>query len=113
VLIETSGVQIGCWRAAEIPAINGHATARAVAGFYHELMAGGVLGTAMLAEAVTPQCTGRDRVFGDQNAWGLGFGLSADGYGFVTGGVAGFDRVDALENALRSCLGLPAVPGDG
>jgi hypothetical protein len=95
-------------------------------------MAGGVLGAAMLAEAVTPQCSGRDRVFGDQNTWGLGFGLSADGYGmgglggsyggtssaggysigFVTGSVAGFDRVDALENALRSCLGLPAVAGE-
>jgi hypothetical protein len=27
--------------------------------------------------------------------------------GFVTGSVGSFGRVDALENTLRSCLGLP------
>jgi hypothetical protein len=84
----------------------------------------------MLAEAVTPQCAGRDLVMGDANAWGLGFGLGDDGYGmgglggsyggtstaggysigFVTGSVGNFDRIDALENALRTCLGLPSVP---
>jgi len=35
----------------------------------------------MLAEAITPQCAGPDRVFGDDTAWGLGFGISDDGYG--------------------------------
>jgi hypothetical protein len=36
---------------------------------------------------------------------------TAGGYsiGFVTGTAGSFDRVDALENALRSCLGLEAV----
>ena len=29
---------------------------------------------------------------------------------FVTGSVGSFDRADALENALRSCLGLPTPP---
>jgi len=118
------------WRAAEIPAINGHGTAAAVAGFYHALAAGGLLSPGMLAEAVTPQCAGPDRVFGDENAWGLGFGISDDGYGmgglggsyggtstaggytvgFVTGSVGSFDRVDALENTLRECLGLAPIP---
>lgn len=32
------------WRAAEIPAINGHGTARAVAGFYQALSAHALLG---------------------------------------------------------------------
>jgi hypothetical protein len=84
----------------------------------------------MLTEAISPQCAGPDRVFGDYKAWGLGFGLSDDGYGmgglggsyggtcttggytigFVTGTVGSFDRVDALENTLRNCLGLPPVP---
>ena len=61
----------------------------------------------------------------------LEFGIGEDGYGmggtggsyggtslaggysigFVTGSVGTFDRVDALENALRSCLGLPDLPG--
>ncbi|HEY7324451.1 MAG TPA: serine hydrolase domain-containing protein [Streptosporangiaceae bacterium] len=130
--LDEAVVNSAAWRAAQIPAINGHGTARAVAGFYHELMAGGLLDAALLAEAVTPQCTGRDRVFGELNAWGLGFGLSDDGYGmgglggsyggtssaggysigFVTGSAGDFDRLEALENALRSCLGLPPVPGD-
>jgi CubicO group peptidase (beta-lactamase class C family) len=118
------------WRAAEIPAVNGHATARAVAGFYQALATGGLLSAGMLAEAVTPQCAGPDLVFGEKNAWGLGFGIDDDSYGmgglggnyggfcpgggysvgFVTGSVGSFDRVDALENALRSCIGLPPLP---
>jgi CubicO group peptidase (beta-lactamase class C family) len=119
------------WRAAEIPAINGHGTARAVAGFYQALSAGRVLSIGMLAEATTPQCTGPDRVLGDDNRWGLGFGIDGDGYGmgglggsyggmstaggytvgFVTGTVGTFDRVEALENTLRDCLGVPPLPG--
>ncbi len=118
------------WRAAEVPAVNGHGTARAVAGFYHALAAGRVLSPEMLAEAVTPQASrGPDRVFGHDNAWGLGFGIDDGGYGmgglggsyggtstaggysigFVTGTAGGHDRVDALEAALRDCLGLPPV----
>jgi CubicO group peptidase (beta-lactamase class C family) len=127
---DADAVNSPAWRAAEIPAINGHGTAGAVAGFYQALAAGRVLSPDLLAEAVTPQCAGRDRVFGEENAWGLGFGVSDDGYGmggiggnyggtsttggysigFVTGSVGTFDRVDALENALRSCLGLPPLP---
>jgi CubicO group peptidase (beta-lactamase class C family) len=118
------------WRAAEIPAINGHGTARAVAGFYHALSAGSLLSPGMLADAITPQCAGPDQVFGHDNVWGLGFGIDNDGYGmgglggnyggtsiaggytlgFVTGSVGNHDRADALENTLRGCLGLPAIP---
>jgi hypothetical protein len=38
---------------------------------------------------------------------------TAGGYtiGFVTGSVGTYDRLDALENRLRDCLGLPPVPG--
>jgi CubicO group peptidase (beta-lactamase class C family) len=120
------------WRAAEVPAVNGHGTARAVAGFYHALATHALLSPGLLAEAVSPQCSGPDRVFGEKNAWGLGFGVSDDGYGmgglggsyggtctdggyavgFVTGSVGSFDRADTLENALRSCLGLPPLPED-
>src|ERR1022692_613513 len=118
------------WRAAEIPAINGHGTARAVADFYQALSAGSLLSPGMLAEAITPHCTGPDRVFGHDNSWGLGFGIDDDGYGmgghggnyggictaggyaigFVTGHVGSFDRLEALGKALRRCLGIPAVP---
>jgi CubicO group peptidase (beta-lactamase class C family) len=118
------------WRAAEIPAVNGHGTARAIAGFYAALLTGGVLSSAVLAEATTAQCSGPDRVMGDDTAWGLGFGIDpADGYGmggtggslgwastaggyayaFVTAAMGTHDRSTAVENALRSCLGLPPI----
>lgn len=127
-----SGVVNGtAWRAAEIPAINGHGTARAVAGFYHALASGSLLSPGMLAEAITPQCAGPDRVFGGDNAWGLGFSVDADGYGmgglggsyggmsttggyaagFVTGSAGSHDRADAVENTLRDCPGVPPLPG--
>ena len=51
------------------------------------MAAGALLSPEMLAEAVTPQCAGPDRVFGDDTAWGLGFGISEDGYGM--GGLGG------------------------
>jgi len=123
-------VNSAAWRAAEIPAINGHGTARAVAGFYHALVAGRLLGAGILAEATTPQSTGLDLVFGQHNAWGLGFGIDDEGYGmgglggsyggastrggytigFVTGSAGSHDPAGALENALRGGLGLPPIP---
>ena len=30
--------------------------------------------------------------------------------GFMTGSVGNHDRADALENTLRNCLDLPAIP---
>lgn len=123
-------VNSAAWRAAEIPAINGHGTARAVAGLYNALASGGLLGAGLLAEATSPQCSGPDRVFGADNAWGLGFGIDDDGYGmgglggsyggastaggytfgYLTGSVGSHDRAVALENTLRDCLGLPPIP---
>jgi CubicO group peptidase (beta-lactamase class C family) len=124
---DASVVNSAKWRAAEIPAINGHGTARAVAGFYQALATGKLLSIGMLADALHPQCTGQDQVMGEDNTWGLGFGLDEDGYGmgglggsyggastaggytvgFVTGTVGDFDRIDALEKTLRECLGIP------
>jgi hypothetical protein len=43
-------------------------------------------------------------------------GASTDGgytIGFVTGAVGSFDRVEALENTLRACLGLPPATEPG
>ena len=119
-------VNSAAWRAAEIPAVNGHGTARGVAGLYAALMRGELLSPALLGEAIAPQCSGPDRVFGFDNAWGLGFAVDDDGYGmgglggsvgwasvaggyayaFVAGSMGDHDRSDAVENALRSCLGL-------
>jgi CubicO group peptidase (beta-lactamase class C family) len=123
---EESVVNGPAWRAAEIPAINGHGTARGVAGLYAALLQGEVLSASLRREAITAQCSGIDRVFGFDNAWGLGFAVDPDGYGmgglggsvgwastaggyayaFVTGSMGSHDRSDTVENALRSCLGL-------
>jgi hypothetical protein len=113
------------WRAAEIPAINGHGTARGIAGFYAALLEGTTLAAALVAEATSVHASGIDRVFGEPNAFGLGFGIDENGFGmgglggsyggasrdgyaiaFVTGSMGTFDRATSIENALRSCLGL-------
>jgi CubicO group peptidase (beta-lactamase class C family) len=116
------------WRAAEVPAVNGHGTARAMAGLYAALLSGTLLSPGLLADATTAQSRGTDRVFGHENAWGLGFAIDGDGYGmgglggsyagaidgyaigFVTGTMGGHDRVDRVENAFRACVGLPPLP---
>jgi CubicO group peptidase (beta-lactamase class C family) len=122
-------VNSAAWRAAEIPAINGHGTARGIAGLYAALLRGDVLSAPLLGEATTAQCSGMDAVFGHENAWGLGFAVDADGYGmgglggsyggastrggyaiaFVTGTMGSHDRGERVENALREHLGIPAI----
>lgn len=117
------------WRAAQVPAVNGHCTARGAAGLYAALLDGALLSPAMLAQATSAHCAGTDLVFGHENAWGLGFGVDADGFGmggaggsyagastargyafgFVTAAMGSHDRVAAVENAFRACLGLPAL----
>jgi hypothetical protein len=117
------------WRAAEVPAVNGHGTARGAAGLYAALLRGELLSPGLLSEAITAQCSGVDAVFGHDNAWGLGFGVDADGFGmggsggsyagastgggyafsFMTGTMGRPDRGAAVENTFRSCLGLPPL----
>lgn len=117
------------WRSAEIPAINGHGTARAVAGLYAALLEGKLLSRALIAEVTAPQCSGLDLVMGGENAWGLGFSVDTDGFGmgglggsigwastrgryafgFVTGSAGSHERGDMLENTLRACIGLPPL----
>ena len=114
------------WRRAEVPAVNGHGTARSVAGLYVALRHDGLLSDATLGEMLTPTGVGFDRVVGTQVSWGLGVGLDQDGWGmggtggsfgwwseaggyalgFVTGHVADHDRGDRVENAVREVLGL-------
>jgi CubicO group peptidase (beta-lactamase class C family) len=114
------------WRAAEIPALNGHGTARGVAGLYAALLREELLSPGLLQEATSAQASGVDRVFGHENAWGLGFGVEPGGFGmgglggsfgwagvedgyafgFVTGHMGGEEPGMLLENAFRSCLGL-------
>ncbi|MEP6665920.1 MAG: serine hydrolase domain-containing protein [Nocardioidaceae bacterium] len=117
------------WRRAEIPAVNGHGTARAVAGFYAALSGGAILPTTLLTAATSVVASGTDQVLGDESAWGLGFAVDEDGYGmggigghlgwwsregeyalgYVTGSLGNYGAVDAVETAFRECLGLPPL----
>ena len=119
------------WRAAEIPAVNGHGTALALARFYAALGAGGTLdGTRLLsaelvAEAVHPQLVALDRVLDRTVAWGLGLQVDLEDGGFGMGGMGGnlgwwgeegyaigyvtrrlgdHERVDAIDSAVRDVL---------
>ena len=73
------------WRAAEIPAANGHGTARAVAKLYAALSLGGdldgvrVMSAGAVKRAATEQCHGPDEVLKLPMRWALGFGLSSEG----------------------------------
>jgi CubicO group peptidase (beta-lactamase class C family) len=117
------------WRAAQVPAVNGHCTARGAAALYAALLTGQVLTPAMLAAATAVHCSGTDAVYGQDNAWGLGFGIEPGAFGmggsggsyagactaagyafsFVTGSAGSHLRSEAMENALRECLGLPPL----
>jgi CubicO group peptidase (beta-lactamase class C family) len=66
------------WRAAEIPAANGHGNARSIARFYAALACGGrldgvtLLGEPALARFGEVQCAGVDAVLQVPVQWGLG-----------------------------------------
>jgi CubicO group peptidase (beta-lactamase class C family) len=115
------------WRQAEIPAINGHGTARALVRFYDSLLGGRILSRDLLDEATRAQRSGPDLVVGGEAAWGLGFRVDRGGFGmggiggsyagasldggctlaFVTGSMRLDGPVEGLEEALRRCLGVP------
>ncbi|NJC72679.1 beta-lactamase family protein [Planosporangium thailandense] len=130
--LDLSVVNGPLWRGSEIPAVNLHATAEAVARLYAGLLAGGVLGGVRLvgrdtvAEAVRVQYSGPDLMLerpvrwtlgmqvDDDGSWGMGglggnvgFADPVRGYAFayVTGHLAGFERVDALADAVNDVIG--------
>jgi CubicO group peptidase (beta-lactamase class C family) len=88
-------VNDAAWRAAEIPAVNGHGTALALARFYAALGAGGtldgvrLLSAALVDELTTPQLVADDRVLGREVAWGLGVQIDLEEGGFGMGGLGG------------------------
>jgi CubicO group peptidase (beta-lactamase class C family) len=117
------------WRRAEVPAVNGHGTARAVAGFYVALAHGRLVGPALVEELKRGRGVEPELVVGGDREWGLGVALDPDGYGmggiggsfgwwseagqyaaaFLTGHVGAHDRGDRLEGAVRDVLGLPPL----
>ncbi|RZQ65719.1 serine hydrolase domain-containing protein [Amycolatopsis suaedae] len=72
------------WRRAELPALNGHGTARAVATIYGALADGSqrLLSDAALATARAGQGREVDVVGGLPNEWALGFYLGSEERGF-------------------------------
>jgi CubicO group peptidase (beta-lactamase class C family) len=72
------------WRAAEIPAANGHGNARSIARVMAALACGGtldgvrLLGANTIARAIQEQCFGQDLVLGLPMRWGLGFMLASE-----------------------------------
>jgi len=117
------------WRRAEVPAVNGHGTARAVAGFYVALARGQLVSPAVLDELTTGRGVEPELVMGGDREWGLGVVVEPDGYGmgglggsfgwwseegqyalaFLTGHIGTYDRGDRLEAAVREVLGLPPL----
>ena len=129
-LLDLRVVNSQAWRAAEIPAVNGHGTAEAVAGFYAGLLNGGESGGVRLVsreivEAMTAgERTAPDLLLEEKVTWGLGVGVDRDGYGmgglggsvglgdpklglaeaYVTRQMGTHDRADAMDAAVRAAL---------
>ena len=94
-------VNSAAFRRAEVPAINGHGTARAIAGLYAALLEGRLLSPALRDEAASAQASGVDRVMGgEERAGGLGFAVEPDGLGM--GGVGGSVGVGRTVGVTRS-----------
>jgi CubicO group peptidase (beta-lactamase class C family) len=125
------------WRRAEIPAINGHASAVGVARFFEGLRAGGALdGVRLVAQATVAAMSAgerraHDELIGDEMCWGLGVWVDHDGWGmggtggslgmtdpalglaeaYVTRQIGTHDRAEALDVALREAIAaLEATP---
>ena len=94
------------WRRAQVPATNGHGTARGVARIYAALLEPGLLlSPELLAEATRPQSEGYCPTLGEDVTFGLGFkpttarrpfGPHPGSFGhFGTGGSLGFADPEA------------------
>lgn len=100
------------WRAAEIPASNGHGNARSIAKVGAIMACGGefdgkrILSFPTIENAIKEQIYGRDIViFRQPKSWGLGFGLSHDIYlqgprSFYWSGLGGSYCIMDLEKKL-------------
>jgi CubicO group peptidase (beta-lactamase class C family) len=115
------------WRAAEVPAVNLHSTAAALAGLYANLLEGGagLLGAGMLRELTGTQYDGWDMLLerrvrwtlgmqaDDDGTWGMGgiggsvgFADPVRGYAlaYATRRLSDHHRVDVLVDSLHACL---------
>lgn len=85
VVLDTAVANSVAFRRAELPAVNGHGNARALARLYGALAHGGelegkrILSPSILAAAVAERSYGHDLVLGETTRFGLGFMLANDG----------------------------------
>ena len=107
------------WRQSAIPAVNFHATARSIAGFYAAILDG------RLPSLAIPQYTGQDLFIEQEVTWGLGVQIDTDGcwghgglggnlgwvdpnrntvIAYVTRRLGDFTPVDKIEEALHHTL---------
>jgi CubicO group peptidase (beta-lactamase class C family) len=136
-LLDGDVVNGRAWREAEVPAVNGHGTAAAIARFYAGFAAGGVLdgrrlfSESLVHEAARAQASGEDMLLRRHVDWGLGFQLDVDGFGmggiggalgwgnaehefgfgYVTARMANHDRAFAVYEAAARVVGIE-VPAD-
>ena len=126
---DSSVVNGAAFRAAEVPAINGHGSARGIAQMYVDLAGGRILSADLLTEMTSAQCSGVDQVMGSDLSWGFGVAVDGDGFGmggtgghyggwshvggyafgFVTALMGTHDRGERLEAALLEVIGAPAL----
>jgi CubicO group peptidase (beta-lactamase class C family) len=118
------------WRAAEIPAVNGHGTAAALARFFAGLAAGGELDGVRLVSPETVsamsagELTAYDLLLEEERTWGLGVWVDDDGFGmgglggsfamadptlvlaeaYVTRQMGSHERNEAVDAAVRAAL---------
>lgn len=129
--VDLAVVNGAVWRSAEVPAVNLHATAAALARFYAGLLAGGVLdgvrllSPALMAEFLRVQHDGPDLLLDRPVRWSLGMQVEDDGswgmggiggsvayadpvrgftFAYVTRLLGEFDRVDVLVDAVEAAL---------
>lgn len=118
--VDTDLVNSAAWRVGEVPAVNGHATARGLAGFYRTLLANGLPAGVDQVGAM-----GIDLVLGEPATWTLAGGriegpdVGMGGVGgqwaaaqfhiglawaFLTNTMGGWQRAQAMEDALLACV---------
>jgi hypothetical protein len=115
------------WRTAEIPAVNGHGSARSIARFYAALagwLPEQLFSPALRAEVLQPVAAGHDALLDRSVAWGMGLQFDegyagmggvggSDGevhlergfaFGYVTRRLADHDRAIALADTVEACV---------
>lgn len=105
--IDAAVVNSGAWRTGELPAVNGHGSARGLARFW-SLVLNGTLPPSVMAVAGT----GRDLVIGEEITWTLGSAqIEAEHGGIGMGGLGGSYAGAFPEHGLTWSF-LPARMGD-